>query len=292
MSMAMGGFARDARAVADAQPGAATSGAVAPGMTGQAADEAVTVAYQAHYAVLVRISTMLVGDVATAEDVVQESFIAMHRAWWRLRDTSRALPYLRHAVINKSRSVLRHRAVADRHLPAPAPELPSAEESALAGVQRSSVLEALSALPCRQREVVILRYYSDLSEAEIAAALGISRGAVKSHAARAKGSLRGRARVLTPRAVRPLITTARAGRARGSAARPWRRLKPSRHAPGCAASGALDAPPGRDLDPRAAGYPPGQVGRREHGAHADQEAEVHAERVAVHHDHVAAAADD
>jgi RNA polymerase sigma factor (sigma-70 family) len=114
----------------------------------------------------------------------------MHRAWWRLRDTNRALPYLRRTVINKSRSVLRHRAVADRHLPAPAPELPSAEETALAGVQGSSVLTALAALPCRQREVVILRYYSDLSEAEIAAVLGISRGAVKSHAARAKGSLR------------------------------------------------------------------------------------------------------
>jgi RNA polymerase sigma-70 factor (sigma-E family) len=176
--------------VADAQPRAAASGVAAPDVPGQAADEAVTAAYQSHYDVLVRTAAMLVGDVATAEDVVQESFIAMHRAWWRLRDTSRTLPYLRRAVINKSRSVLRHRAVVDRHVRARTLELPSAEESAMAGVQRSSVLAALSELPSRQREVVILRYYADLSEAEIAAALGISRGSVKSHTARAKGSLR------------------------------------------------------------------------------------------------------
>jgi RNA polymerase sigma-70 factor (sigma-E family) len=186
MTMAADGFAVDSRAVADAQPRAAASGAAAPGAARQAADEALTLVYQAHYALLVRTAAVLVGDIATAEDVVQESFIAMHRAWWRLRDTSRALPYLRRSVINKSRSVLRRRAVADRHLQPPALELPSA----LAGVLRSSVLAALNALPARQREVVILRYYADLSEAEIAVALGISRGAVKSHAARAKDSLR------------------------------------------------------------------------------------------------------
>ena len=193
MTMAADGFGGDSRVVADAQLRAVSSGtatSAAPGVTGQAADEAVTAAYQTHYDALVRTATMLVGDVATAEDVVQESFIAMHRSWWRLRDTSRVLPYLRRSVINKSRSVLRRRAVADRHLRGRIPDLPSAEESALAGVQRLSILEALSALPSRQREVVILRYYADLSEAEIADALGISRGAVKSHTARAKGSLR------------------------------------------------------------------------------------------------------
>ena len=146
--------------------------------------------YQTHYPALVRSAALLVGDVATAEDVVQDSFIAMHRAWRRLRDTSKALPYLRRSVINNSRSVLRHRAVAGRYPPLPAADLPSAEESALAVVQRSSVLGALSALPAKQREVVVLRYYADLSEAQIAAAMGISRGAVKVHTARAVASLR------------------------------------------------------------------------------------------------------
>jgi len=133
---------------------------------------------------LVRVAALLVGDVAAAEDVVQDSFLAMHRAWWRLRVTSKALPYLRRAVINRSRSVLRHRAVADRHLPLLAPHLPSAEDGALAGMERSSVPAALRARPIRQREVVVLRYYADLSETQIAAAMGISKGAVKTHAAR------------------------------------------------------------------------------------------------------------
>ena len=175
---------------AAAPPGAATSGRAASGQAGQTADEAVTVMYRAHYAALVRLAALLVSDVATAEDVVQDSFIAMHRAWWRLRDTARALPYLRRSVVNRSRSVLRHRVVADRQFPMLSPALPSAEDSALAVVQRSSVLAALSMLPSRQREVMVLRYYADLSEAQIAAALGISKGAVKSHIARAKDSLR------------------------------------------------------------------------------------------------------
>jgi RNA polymerase sigma-70 factor (sigma-E family) len=182
--------ARDSRLAAATPPGAGTPGGAAAGMTVRAADEMVTVLNHAHYGMLVRTAALLVGDLATAEDVVQDCFIAMHRTWWRLRDTSKALPYLRRAVINRSRSVLRHRAVADRHLPLLAPQLPSAEDSALAGMERSSVPAALRALPPRQREVVVLRYYADLSEAQIAAAMGISKGAVKSHAARAKESLR------------------------------------------------------------------------------------------------------
>jgi RNA polymerase sigma-70 factor (sigma-E family) len=167
-----------------------TSGGAAPGVRDQGPDEAVTVMYRAHYTALVRLAALLVGDVATAEDVVQDSFIGMHRTWWGLRDTTQALPYLRRSVVNRSRSVLRHRVVADRQFPMPSPELPSAEDSALAMVQRSSVLAALSTLPFRQREVMVLRYYADLSEGQIATALGISKGAVKSHAARAKDSLR------------------------------------------------------------------------------------------------------
>jgi RNA polymerase sigma-70 factor (sigma-E family) len=190
MTITADSFTADPGPVAGALSRAATPGAVTPRVAGQAADEAVTVLYQAHYAALVRAAALLVGDVATAEDVVQDSFIAMHRTWWRLRDTSRALPYLRRVVINRSRSVLRHRAVTERHAPTAAPELRSAEENALALAERSSVLAALSTLPCRQREVVVLRYYADLSEAEIARTLGISRGAVKSHASRAKDSLR------------------------------------------------------------------------------------------------------
>jgi len=172
-----------------ARPRAAPSG-IAPGTTERAADHAVTVLYQSHYVALVREATLLVGDFATAEDVVQDCFIALHRAWWRVRDTSSALFYLRRSVINKSRSVLRRRAVADRHPAMPEPALPSAEESALAVVRLSSVRTALRALPVRQREVLVLRYYADLSETQIAAVMGISRGSVKMHAARARDALR------------------------------------------------------------------------------------------------------
>jgi len=172
-----------------ARPRAAPPGA-APGGTGRAADDAVTVLFHRHYPALVREAALLVGDVATAEEVVQDCFVALHRAWWRVRDPSTALSYLRRSVINKSRSVLRRRGVAERHPVLPEPPLPSAEDGALAVVQLAAVRAALRALPVRQREVLVLRYYADLSETEIAAALGISRGSVKVHAARAKDALR------------------------------------------------------------------------------------------------------
>ena len=156
----------------------------------RARDEAVVALYRGHYAALVRTAVLLVEDVATAEDVVQDSFIATYHAWWRLRDTSRALPYLRRAVMNRARSVLRQRAVADRHRDRPAPDVGSAEEDALATLERSSVLAALAALSPRQRQVIVLRYYADLSEAQIAAALGVTTGSVKVHATRALDSLR------------------------------------------------------------------------------------------------------
>jgi RNA polymerase sigma-70 factor (sigma-E family) len=161
---------------------------VAPTMT---ADAAVTELFGAHYRSLVRLAALLVHDIATAEEVVQDSFVAMHAGMYRLRDSEKALSYLRAAVVNRSRSVLRHRAVVDRNAPKPAPDMPSAEHSALALIERSSVVAALRTLPHRQREVVVLRYYADLSEAQIAAAMGITRGAVKSHTSRAMSALRG-----------------------------------------------------------------------------------------------------
>jgi RNA polymerase sigma-70 factor (sigma-E family) len=144
--------------------------------------------YSTHYRSLVRLAALLVRDVATAEEVVQDSFIAMHTAWDRIRDNDKALSYLRQSVVNRSRSVLRHRVVVDRN--APARDLPTAEQSALTLLERRQVVTALRSLPPRQREALVLRYYGDLSEAQIASAMGISRGAVKSHTARAIASLR------------------------------------------------------------------------------------------------------
>jgi RNA polymerase sigma-70 factor (sigma-E family) len=121
---------------------------------------------------------------------VQDSFIAMHTAWRRLRDTEKALSYLRQSVVNRSRSVLRHRVVVDKNAPKPAPDMPSAEQGAISLLERSAVIAALRTLPPRQREALVLKYYADLSEAQIAASMGISRGAVKSHTARGVAALR------------------------------------------------------------------------------------------------------
>jgi RNA polymerase sigma-70 factor (sigma-E family) len=154
------------------------------------ADRAVTALYGTHYRALVRLSALLVRDVSTAEEVVQDSFIAMHAAWLRLRDTEKALSYLRQSVVNRSRSVLRHRVVMDKNAPKPPPDVPSAEHGALTELERTAVVSALRKLPQRQREALVLRFYADLSEAQIASAMGISRGAVKSHTARGMSSLR------------------------------------------------------------------------------------------------------
>jgi RNA polymerase sigma-70 factor (sigma-E family) len=154
------------------------------------ADEAVTQLYSAHYRSLVRLAALLLRDVGAAEEIVQDSFIAMHGSWRRLRDHDRALAYLRQSVVNRSRSALRHRSVVQRHAPAPMPDHASAEHAALETLEREDVIRALHRLPRRQREVLVLRYYVDLSEAQIADAIGISRGAVKSHASRGMAALR------------------------------------------------------------------------------------------------------
>ena len=155
-------------------------------------DRAVSALYSEHYRSLVRLAALLVRDVATAEEVVQDSFVAMHGGWSRIRDTDKALSYLRQTVVNRSRTILRHRAVVDRNAPKPPPDMPSAEHGAIALLERSAVVAALRTLPPRQREALVLRYYADLSEAEIAETMGCSRGAVKSHAARGLAALRER----------------------------------------------------------------------------------------------------
>ncbi|WP_067915025.1 SigE family RNA polymerase sigma factor [Actinomadura rubrobrunea] len=164
-----------------------TAGAVAVAWD---ADQAVTALYSANYRSLVRLAAMLVRDAGTAEEVVQDAFVAMHAGWRRLRDPDKALSYLRQSVVNRSRSVLRHRAVVEKYAPKGLPDAPSAEAGAIGELERSAVIEALHRLPARQREALVLRYYADLSEAEIADAMGISRGAVKSHTARGMAALR------------------------------------------------------------------------------------------------------
>jgi RNA polymerase sigma-70 factor (sigma-E family) len=154
------------------------------------ADRAVTALYAEHYRTLVGLAAFLVRDTATAEEVVQDSFVAMHCGWRRLRDSEKALSYLRRSVVNRSRSVLRHRMVVDKNAPRPLPDMPSAEQGAITEMERSAVVDALRALPLRQREALVLRFYADLSAGQIASIMGISTGAVKSHTARGMSTLR------------------------------------------------------------------------------------------------------
>ena len=156
------------------------------------ADQALEHLYAAHWRGLVRLSVLLVRDQGTAEEVVQDAFVAVHGRWGRLRDPDLALAYLRQTVVNRSRSALRHRSVVERHVRrGPETQLaPGADDAVIAQGRRAVVLEALQSLPRRQREVLALRYYLDLSEAEIADALGIRPGSVKTHASRGAAALR------------------------------------------------------------------------------------------------------
>jgi len=156
------------------------------------ADLAIERLYLEHWNQLVRLSVLLVRDTGQAEEIAQDAFVELHRRWGRLDDPERAPAYLRQTVVNRSRSALRHRGVVQRHLARQhAVDLaPAADEPVLADSRRRIVLDALQRLPRRQREVLVLRYYLELSEAEIAETLGISRGAVKSHASRGSATLR------------------------------------------------------------------------------------------------------
>jgi RNA polymerase sigma-70 factor (sigma-E family) len=154
------------------------------------AEACLTELYTAHYQKLVGSARLLVRDVATAEEVVQDAFVSMHDAWQRLRDADNALAYVRQAVVNRSRSVLRHQMVVDKHAEKAPAHMPSAEQGALASLERAAVVAALRDLTDRQREAIMLRYYTDMHEAEIAAVMGISRGTVKSHMARGMAALR------------------------------------------------------------------------------------------------------
>jgi RNA polymerase sigma-70 factor (sigma-E family) len=180
-----------------ARPAASTqtpaAGAFAPPATadmGWSADSAVVELYAAHYRSLVYLAAALVRDIPTAEEVVQDAFVAMHGGWQRLRDADNALAYLRQAVVNRCRSALRHRAVVGPSLQKGPPDRPRAAHDALVALERDTVRAALRDLPDRQREAIVLRYYADLSEEEIAAAMGISRGAARSHTARGMSALR------------------------------------------------------------------------------------------------------
>jgi len=149
----------------------------------------VTALYAAHSLGLIRLGFVMLGDRGAAEDVVQDAFLRVYQALPRLTDHGRLLPYLRTAVVNGSRSMLRRRRTARAYVPPDPGTARSAESLAMLSTEHQAVVNALGDLAPRQREVLVLRYYGGLSEAEIAEATGLSKGTVKSTASRAVAKL-------------------------------------------------------------------------------------------------------
>lgn len=146
--------------------------------------------YRSHRASMVRLAVFLLGDMAAAEDVVQDAYTHLHRQWPTLRSADAAAAYLRTSVVNASRSHQRRQRTArlfahTQHQP----DVAAADYRALIGDEHRQVMDALRALPARQREAIVLRYWGDLDEAGIAEAMGVGRGTVKSTTSRGLAAL-------------------------------------------------------------------------------------------------------
>ena len=149
----------------------------------------LTELFRAHQLELVRLALVMVGDLATAEDVVQDAFERLHSRWHRLREPASALAYARSSVLNGCRSVHRQAGVRRRHLTRLASLDAACADTAVAADDRRVLAAALRGLPRRQREVLVLRYYCDLDVAEIAATLRIGPSAVRSTMSRGLAAL-------------------------------------------------------------------------------------------------------
>ncbi|WP_245966625.1 RNA polymerase sigma factor [Sphaerisporangium album] len=143
--------------------------------------------FAAHYPAMVRLAGLLGAD--DPEDIAQEAFARLHRRQGRLRDDAAAVPYLRAIVCNLTRNRVRHLRLVRLRRPDPPPPVPSGEQAVLVAERHRALLAAVDRLPRRQREAVVLRYWLDLSEREIADAMGVTTGSVKSHASRAIAAL-------------------------------------------------------------------------------------------------------
>jgi RNA polymerase sigma-70 factor (sigma-E family) len=151
-------------------------------------EETLAALFHAHHLDLVRLARLL-GAESDAEDVVAEAFCELHRRWNRLRSSDAALPYVRGVIVNLVRMRTRRLVVSRRYVQWSPPDVESAESAALLRDDQRAVVAALQKLPARQREALVLRYWGNLKEAEIAEAMGISAGAVKSHASRGMAAL-------------------------------------------------------------------------------------------------------
>jgi RNA polymerase sigma-70 factor (sigma-E family) len=167
-------------------PLAPDSGAVPD--TGPDRAAVISALYAEHALGLARLAHIMLGSQQAAEDVVQESFLGLYRRWPQLSDPAKALAYVRSSVLNGCRSALRQRRDANYPAVQDVPVM-SAESEVLTSEERRQIVGALRLLPERQREVLTLRFYLDLPDHEIAAALGIRQSTVRSTAHRALTAL-------------------------------------------------------------------------------------------------------
>jgi RNA polymerase sigma-70 factor (sigma-E family) len=171
--------------------GMAGPGSPVPGnpVLALAAPTSVTELFRAHHLELVRLAVMVTGDLATAEDVVQDVYERLYRRWPSMRTAGSGLAYARASVLNGCRSAHRRAAVRRKHAVRMAGGLADSPDAESAAADRGELADALRALPPRQREVLVLRYFCDLDVAEISAMLGIGPSAVRSTVSRGLASL-------------------------------------------------------------------------------------------------------
>ncbi|WAU81783.1 sigma-70 family RNA polymerase sigma factor [Streptomyces sp. Qhu-G9] len=144
--------------------------------------------FEVHYSSMLRLAVLLGAD--DPENVVAEAYYQIYRKWRRLRDAGAAEAYLRSTVCNLTRMRIRHLQVARKHVEKPPTDVvASAESTALLHDDQRVLIDALQQLPARQREALVLRHWLGLKESEIAAAMGISGGSVKTHTARGIAAL-------------------------------------------------------------------------------------------------------
>ena len=151
----------------------------------------VTVLYRDNALKLTRMAHIMLGSRAAAEDVVHDAFCGLYRRWDQLESKDKALAYVRSSVLNGCRTALRGgTARASATTEAHTANVPSAEAMAVMSEERREVVRALWQLPERQREVLVLRYYLDLPDDQIARDLGLAMSSVRSARRRALAALK------------------------------------------------------------------------------------------------------
>jgi RNA polymerase sigma-70 factor (sigma-E family) len=150
-------------------------------------DQRIGDLFEIHYPGLCRLAYLIVGNTREAEEIVMDAFVRTFSSWHRIRDLDRSDAYLRRAVVNLSRSRSRRRRSEER---SHAAALQAPTWNREADVEGDIVVwEAVKQLPYRQRAAVVLRYYEDLTETDIARLLRCSVGTVKSQLAKARARL-------------------------------------------------------------------------------------------------------